>query len=330
VVVRDRPWLSITRRFKVLGLPLLRGMVVLVESLSGGIDALKFSAEAAVEDGENADRAAGVASTLALTSAGGGGGKSASSSTNLAMILGFVFALLIFKGVPHLVAMLTGLSISDPLFHVVDGVVKMTLVVGYIAVISQMNDIKRVFQYHGAEHKSIRAYEEGLELTVANARGQIREHERCGTSFIVMVVVASVVFYIALSPLLPPLPEEGWPFWAAQAGLIVAKVLLLAPVGAVAYEINRFAGKHWKRPWSKIITWPGMLIQRYLTTREPTDDQLEVALVALRSALSLAPDQQSGQDGVRDWRLRAFDDFDAFVGDREVNDGALPEVANAG
>ncbi len=330
LLVRDRPWLSLTKRVKPLGWPFVRGVVVLVESLSGGIDALRFSAEAAVAESEVEAKGAGAVGPLAMTGGGGGGGssKSASFSANLALFLGFALALLIFKGVPHLVAMLTGLEVTDPLFHLVDGAVKLTLVVGYIAAISQMDDIKRVFQYHGAEHKSIRAFEEGLELNVKNARSQSREHERCGTSFIVVVVMASVVVYIALSPLLPADLGDGWRYWAAQAGLIVAKVLLLAPVGAIAYEINRFAGKHWKSPWSKLITWPGLLIQRTLTTREPTDDQLEVALAALRTSLSLAP--EGGRAGPQPWRLRSFDDFEAFISGRDEEDGLVPERATAG
>lgn len=313
IVVRDRPWTSLTKRVTVLGLPFVRGMVVLVESLSGGIDALRFSAEAAVSDADEAKGGVGAAGALALTAGGDGGGSKASFSANLALILGLVLALLLFKGIPHLVATLTGFQVTDPMFHVVDGAAKLTLVVGYIAAISRMKDIQRVFEYHGAEHKSIRALEEELELTVENAAAQGRTHERCGTSFLVVVVLASVVLYIALSPLLPSDLGTGWRYWVAQAALIVAKVLLLAPVGAIAYEINRFAGTHWRAPWAKVITWPGLLIQRALTTREPTAAQIEVALAALRTALSLAPQANAGQDGPARWRLRAFDDFGAFL-----------------
>lgn len=312
LVVRDRPWRSLTKRVKLLGLPFVRGGVVLVESLAGGIDALRFSAEAAVEDTEEVEGGTGAAGTLTLSTGGGGGGSSASFTANLALILGFALALLIFKGVPHLVAVLTGFEVTDPLFHVVDGVVKLTLVVGYITAISRMKDIQRVFEYHGAEHKSIRALEEGLDLTVENAGAQSRLHERCGTSFIVVVVMASVVVYIALAPLLPRDLGEGWRYWAGQGAMILAKVLLLAPVGAIAYEINRFAGMHWRSSWAKLITWPGLLMQRLLTTREPSEAQIEVALAALHTALSLAPASEAGQDRGRSWRLRSFDDFEAF------------------
>lgn len=324
MIVRARPWLSLTKRVRLLGLPFIRGSVVLIESLAGGIDALRFSAEAAVEDSEESARGGSTgASTLALGGAGaGGGGSKASFTANLALILGFLLALVLFKGVPHLIAVLFGLEPTDPLFHVVDGVVKMALVVGYITAISQMEDIRRVFQYHGAEHKSIRAYEERLELTVENARIQSREHERCGTSFIVVVVMASVVLYIALSPLLPDDMGEGWRYWAFQAGLIGAKVLLLGPVGAVAYEINRLAGQHWKKPLAKIITWPGLLLQRLLTTREPSDDQLEVALAALQASLSLAPTSETGHDKKVQWQFRSFENYEDFLANAASADGA--------
>lgn len=289
IVVRDKPWRPISQRFPVLGWPLLRGVVVLVESLREGIDALRFSAETAVAEEE-----------------AGSERGSASSSANLALLLGAVLALVIFKGVPHLIALWLGLDPTQPLFHLVDGVAKLCLVIGYIAAISRMKDIQRVFQYHGAEHKSIRAFEEGAQLTVEATRAFSRLHERCGTSFIVVVVLASVLVYIALSPLIPR--EAGGVLF--QAALIVAKILLLAPVAALAYEINRLAGRYWRHPLARLVAWPGLVMQRLLTTREPSADQLEVALVALRAALAF---DGRAEDWGRAWRLREFESFDAFV-----------------
>lgn len=306
LVVRDKPWRPISKRFPVLGWPLLRGVVVLVESLREGIDALRFSAETAV----------------AAEEAGSERG-SASASANFALLLGVVLALVIFKGVPHLIALLLGLDPTQPLFHVVDGVVKLTLVIGYIAAISRMKDIQRVFQYHGAEHKSIRAFENGAPLTVEATRPFSRLHERCGTSFIVVVVGASILVYIALSPLIPRNTDGGVLF---QAALILAKILLLAPVAALAYEINRLAGKYWRHPLARFVAWPGLLMQKLLTTREPSDDQLEVALVSLRAALAF---DGTDEDWGRAWRLREFESFDAYVADTGDEPRPDPEASEA-
>lgn len=307
IVVRDRPWRSLTRKIKPLGWPLLRGMIVLVESLKEGIDGLRFSAEVAMEDEEAA--------------AAAGDRGSANFSANLALVLGIVFALLIFKGVPHAVAILTGLDPTQTMFHVVDGVVKLALVIGYITAISRMKDIQRVFQYHGAEHKSIRAFEQGADLTVEETKPFTRLHERCGTSFLIVVVVASMLVYIAASPLIPRDVEGGWLF---QIGLVFAKILLLGPVAAISYEINRLAGTYWKSPFAKIVAWPGLLMQKWLTTREPSEDQLEVALAALRSALVFSPTDES-----RPWRLRSFENFDVFQTETKSETHYTPDQPEA-
>ena len=283
---------------------------MLVESLREGIDGLRFSAEVAV--GESAEDAAE--------------GKPAGRWTaNIAMILGFAFAIFLFKGLPHGASILVGLEPTQTLFHVVDGVVKLALVVAYIAAISRMKDIQRVFEYHGAEHKSIRTFEERAPLTVESAQGFSRLHERCGTSFIVVVVLASVFVYMAASLLIPSGMEGGWLF---QLGLIGAKLLLLAPVAAIAYEVNRWAGANWRRLPAKVVAWPGLLMQRLLTTREPAGDQLEVALTALRAALAHGPEAVPAS-GEADWRIRRFAGYEAFLEDIEAEPIYTPEQSEA-
>jgi uncharacterized protein YqhQ len=323
LVVRHRPWRSLTRRFRPLGWPFVRGAVVLGESLSGGIDALRFSAEEAGGDEGGAPKKKARGTTaLALLfpllqadgPAGGRRRDSGSATANLALLLGFGLAILIFKVVPHVLAVASGLDPVDPLFHVVDGAVKLALVVGYIAAVSRMKDIQRVFAYHGAEHKAIRTFELGQPLTVDAARANSRLHPRCGTSFIIVVVLASVVVYMALSPLIPR-AHGGLAF---QVGLVLAKLILLVPIASVAYEINRAAGRHWQSPIARAVAWPGMLMQRVFTTREPTDDQLEVALAALRMALDL----QGRAGETRTWSLDSFPGFDAFVASRQVAAGS--------
>ena len=320
IAVRDRPWQSLTQRVRPLGWPFLRGIVVLVESLREGIDGLRFSAEVAVGDEPEGEKRSDK-----------GSGK---FSANLALLLGVLIAIVLFKAIPHYIALWLGLSPTETLFHVVDGAVKLTLVVGYIAAISRMKDIQRVFMYHGAEHKSIRAFEEGAvqfargegnaatvdatsrhkvagEQLVEAAASYSRLHERCGTSFIIVVVIASVLVYIAASPLIPRGINGGILF---QAALIGAKILLLGPVAAIAYEINRLAGKYWRSPFAKLVSWPGLLMQKLLTTREPSPDQLEVALSSLLIALSHPAAQGAGAGSKpSEWRLRRFPDFEAIV-----------------
>jgi uncharacterized protein YqhQ len=291
----------------------------LIESLKEGIDGLRFSAEIAVGEEE-----AGIGSEK-------GSGK---FTANLALLLGVVIALVLFKGVPHYIALWLGLDPTQTLFHVVDGLVKLVLIVGYITAISRMKDIQRVFQYHGAEHKSIRAFEEGSIWSVQEgeeagyrnnastwatrvapklveaATSFSRLHERCGTSFIIVVVFASVIVYIAASPLIPRDVDGGLLF---QLALVGAKVLLLGPVAALAYEINRLAGKYWRSPLARFVAWPGLLMQRLLTTREPSPDQLEVALSAMLSALAFTPEESEGKAREAPWTTRTFESFEAVM-----------------
>lgn len=314
IILKDKPWRSWTKRYKPLSWPFIRGIAVLIESLKEGIDGLRFSAEMAVAAEEGREYQEEPQS------------KSGKLTANLALILGFGLAMLLFKGVPHGISLWLGLEPTQTLFHVVDGVVKLTLVVAYITAISRMKDIQRVFEYHGAEHKSIRAFEQRAELTVEQTKPFTRLHERCGTSFIIVVVLASVLVYIAASFLIPTGFHGGWLF---QVGLIFAKILLLGPVAAIAYEINRWAGAHWKSPLAKIIAWPGLLMQRLLTTREPSADQLEVGLASLRAALVYQPEDSEGEGATRDWQTRRFASFEELVQEISAETELTPEHSEA-
>ena len=154
--------------------------------------------------------------------------------------------------------------------------------VGYIAAISLMKDVRRVFMYHGAEHMSIHAYEHDDPLTVECARVYPTLHPRCGTAFLLLVLIISIGLFAAIFPLLP---KPNWPSWLANLFFIGIKMPLMAPIAGAAYEVTRYAGKHSDEAWLKPIIWPGLMLQK-LTTRKPTDDQLEVALTALKRALA--------------------------------------------
>jgi uncharacterized protein YqhQ len=200
----------------------------------------------------------------------------------------------------------TGLALETTgfAFHLVDGVFKALIFLGYLGLISRLPDIRRVFEYHGAEHKSIWAYESGEELTVENAARHSRLHPRCGTSFLLIVLLVSIVLFAAVFPFIPRLAQNGL---LNQLAMIAIKLPLMLPVAGIAYELQRWSS----RPnCPRLIKWlvaPGLLMQR-ITTQEPSSDQLEIALAALRRALALEKGQASGEPGVK-----LFRDFDGAV-----------------
>lgn len=289
ILVKDSKWVPLVQRLKFLKWPLLRGATVMVEALVNGMQALSFSADVAMQDeeaakAEEAGEAPPEEAASALTK-----GAIAVSLT-ISMLLG----ILLFIYIPHGTAafvfnLARGLEltaeapVNEPLFHVLVGAVKMAIFVGYIMLIRRMNDIRRVFQYHGAEHKSIHAYEAGEELTVENARRWPTYHPRCGTSFLVFVIIISIGVFAGAFPLIEPfLPAaEGWKLNLLQASI---KIPLMIPIAGLSYEFIKWAGKRKGSGVMGVLSVPGKLVQK-LTTIEPDDDQLEVALVSLKRAL---------------------------------------------
>jgi uncharacterized protein YqhQ len=247
----DRPFTSITRRVKVLGLPILRGAVSLFETLILGVTALNFSADESVkETGQEARKAS----------------KGESATQILTMVLAFGMGLLLFVVLP---AKLTGwLGFEGRVgFGLVDGLFRLLAFVGYLLLISQWKEMRRVLQYHGAEHKAIHAIEKGVALTPENVQSFSRFHPRCGTSFLFLVVVVSIVVFTFI----------GKPQGLGDHLLRIACMPLIA---GVAFEFIRISGKYADRPLVRALIWPGMQFQR-LTTREPDLTQCEVAIAAL-------------------------------------------------
>lgn len=164
---------------------------------------------------------------------------------------------------------------------VFEGVLKIIIFLGYIALTALMKDIKRTYMYHGAEHKSIFCYEKGLPLTVENVRKQIRFHPRCGTSFLVLVLVVSILVSSLVLKIFPALKTVTWAW-------IIVKILLIPLIMGFGYELIRFCGKH-NNLLSKIVAAPGLWVQR-LTTKEPEDDMIEVAIAALNEVIPEDPE----------------------------------------
>ncbi len=272
IAVQTWPYRPITDRLPFLKLPVLRGGVVLVESLVLGMRALSWSADQQAEAEGQRDEAQVKRDQRAIA-----------GTMVLSLALGFAF----FVALPHLltagILWLLGLQVDadHPLFHLVDGVVKLALFLAYLAAIGRMEDIRRLFQYHGAEHMSIYAWEAGQELTVDGVRRWTRFHPRCGTSFLLFVVLASIAVFTPAFALLPPLPIEN----AVLKNLaqVLIKIPLMLPVAGLAYEAIRFSARFYTVPVLRALLAPGLWLQR-LTTREPEDAQLEVAICSLNAA----------------------------------------------
>lgn len=264
--VREDRWYSPMERWPVLKKPFLRGCIVLYEALFNGIQALSFSAQEAVGEEEEKLSPWALAGTI---------------------IFAIGAALLLFVVVPHVATLAMGfafgreLTVKSLWFHVIDGIIKVAIFVGYIYAISLMKEIRRVFQYHGAEHKSIHAYEQGEELTVENAKKYPTLHARCGTAFIMLVLLVSIFLFSLVFPFFPA--DLFGNKIVTNLFFILVKMCLLLPIAGFSYELIRF-GERVKNPLLDIVLKPGLLLQK-LTTREPSDDQIEVALVALKRTL---------------------------------------------
>jgi uncharacterized protein YqhQ len=246
-------------RHRIFRLPVIRGVVALGESLAIGFRALAISANYAAQDAD-ADEKEEVETQLSR------------GAIFFAFAIAIGFALALFKVTPALIT--TWLPIeTDGLFVIVEGVIRVTIFILYILVISLLPDLRRVFQYHGAEHKAINALEAGEELTPENVQRFSLIHPRCGTAFLLWVMVIAIFVFAFI----------GQPSWQ---WLIASRILLLPVIAGLAYEVIRFAGKHTDNRLLMAMLAPGLWLQR-LTTREPTIDQLEVSIRALREVLRL-------------------------------------------
>lgn len=312
IICKESAWRSLWERFKFLRWPFLRGSVVLLESLVNGISALNFSAKVAMADEEAAKQ------KKKQEEAGeeAAGGEPAASAEELkehkvsdwviwgTVIFALGLGIALFVALPHfavwLGSQLAGreLTVEEFLFHLIVGVVKFGVFIGYIALISLMKDVRRVFMYHGAEHQSIYAYEAGQPLTVESARGHQPLHPRCGTTFLIMVIAISILVFSLVFPLILLLVGEPTSMgWLNQVIYVGIKLPLLLPIAGLAYEFQRLTSRYMDRWWARALAWPGMGIQR-MTTRPPTDDQLEVALTSLRKVLGREESLKEGRANV--------------------------------
>ena len=251
---------SLTVNNKFLGFPFIRGVVNLIESMALGFRALSYSVNEATEEDIQFSK----------------------KEMTIAIIIAVIFAVGVFFVLPTLI----GRSFSSYfpntiVYNLMEGLVRILLFLGYILIISQLKDIKRIFQYHGAEHKTIQAYENDEEMKVENVRKYTTLHVRCGTSFLLIVMVVSIFVFALLGR--PPLLLR-----------ILYRVLLIPVISGISYELIKLAGKYSKHKIINIIFYPGLLLQK-ITTREPDDSQIEVAISSFNRVIKSEDELKSGK-----------------------------------
>lgn len=262
--------------------PFIRGIFSFFDSQAVGVKALMRSADLAPEEMQEEPSKFDKWLEKAL-----GNETFQKVIVGIAMAMGVGLSIVLFFLLPMVISgFMDGFIKSNLMLNLVEGVIRMAIFMAYMILISRMGEMKRVFGYHGAEHKTIRCYEAGLPLTVENVRTQTRLHPRCGTSFLLVVMVISIlIFSIASSLLLSVCPQLGSMRGSAlyRFVMIAFKLLLLPLVVGVTYEINRWAGRHdnW---FTKILTAPGMWMQHF-TTNEPDDSMIEVGIAAVNAVL---------------------------------------------
>lgn len=249
-----RPW---ARRHPVLRWPIIRGVVALAESLKVGFTALGISANAqlAAEEGEEEEEIGGFAWAMTIV-------------FSLALAIGLFFVIPV--GLTSLFKDQLG---SAVVFWLVEGVLRTLIFLGYIVLISRLKDLRRVFEYHGAEHKTISCYEAEDRLVPERAALYSRLHPRCGTSFLLIVMVLAIFVFA-------PIGLPAW-YW-----LLLSRILGVPLIAGLSYEVIKWAGRNRDKAWVRGVMWPGLMLQN-LTTREPDEEQLEVAIAALESVLEL-------------------------------------------
>ncbi len=270
IVIEKRPIASVLQKNKILKLPIIRGCISFFESMVVGVKALMFSAQFFDVEGEETESKFDKWLEEKL------GDKIKDVVIYFSVILSMFLSVGLFFLLPNfiaeLIAKITPMAAEGVTRTLIEGAVRMGIFLAYLLLVSQMKDIKRVFMYHGAEHKTIATYEHGLELTVENARKGCRLHPRCGTSFLIFVMIISIIVFLLI--------PSGLAWW--QRALF--KILLLPVVAGLSYEVIKFAGRH-ENWFTKMISMPGMWLQ-YITTREPDDSQLEVAIESMKAVLT--------------------------------------------
>ena len=242
--------ISLMNKNKIVGFPFIRGIAALFENLSLGFRALSYSVnEATGEDVKISNKQMGVSVAIAV-----------------------IFIVGIFFILPTVIGRsFSSLIPNSIVYNLIEGLIRIAFLIGYIAIVSFLKDIKRLFQYHGAEHKTIQAYEYGVELTPDNVKNYSRLHVRCGTSFLLIVMIVALIVFALLGK--PPLYLR-----------IISRIVLIPVIAGISYELIKLAGKFSKYKIINVLFYPGLLLQK-ITTREPDSQQIEVAISSLKKVI---------------------------------------------
>ncbi|MGA2780522.1 MAG: DUF1385 domain-containing protein [Smithella sp.] len=251
IVFQEREYIPLTKRYKILGWMFVRGTITLFEMMMIGIQCLMFSADVALAEEER---------------------KPKSWEIYLSFVISFAIAIFFFIVVPAFFFTKIKFYIGNLfLLNILEGCVRLGMFLCFLTATLLMGDMRRVYMYHGAEHKTVFAWEHGLELTVKNVKEFSTRHPRCGTSFILFVMIVSILVFSLL----------GRPDFLHR---VIYKILLLPVVAGISYEAIRFTGKYSHSKLVQVMSWPGLMLQK-ITTREPSDDQIEVAIAAMKKVI---------------------------------------------
>ncbi|MEN6432953.1 MAG: DUF1385 domain-containing protein [Smithella sp.] len=251
IVFQEREYIPLTKRYKMLGWMFIRGTITLFEMMIIGIKCLMFSAEVALSEEEK---------------------KPKGWEMYLSFVISFTVAIFFFVVVPAFFFTKMKFFISNLiLLNILEGCVRLGIFLCFLSATLLMKDMRRTYMYHGAEHKTVFAWEHGQELTVENVKGFSTRHPRCGTSFILFVMIVSILVFSLL----------GRPDFLHR---VLYKILLLPVVAGISYEAIRFTGKYSHSKLVQLLSWPGLMLQK-ITTREPSDDQIEVAIAAMKKVI---------------------------------------------
>jgi len=255
IVIQKNRFVALTHKFKFLNIPVLRGAINLVETMWLGIQSLSYSASQAMDEDKPQRDKSKLAANLSIL-----------GSIVFAFAMGFLLFFLIPLWLTELMPIKNGIA-----FNLVDGVIRMTIFLVYIIAIAQWKEVRRIFQYHGAEHKTIYTFENGQDLTVDNARPYTTLHPRCGTSFLIVVMLVSILVFAFFGR------PDSW-------GDRLLRFAMIPVIGGISFEFIKLSAREKFARHLKLAIWPGLTLQK-VTTKEPTDDMLEVAIAALNACL---------------------------------------------
>ena len=251
IAIQERYYVPLTKRYTLLGLLFVRGFVTLMEMMVIGMKCLLFSAELALTENEK---------------------KPQKWEMTVSVMISFIAAIFFFVVIPaYFFTLLKNAVSSTLLLNILEGFIRLGIFLCFLGSTLLMEDMRRVFMYHGAEHKTVFAWENGQELTVDNIKKFSTRHPRCGTSFLLVVMVTAILVFSLL----------GRPDFVHR---VLYKLMLFPVIAGISYEVIRFTGKYRNWKWVQVLSWPGLMLQK-ITTREPTDDQIEIAIAAMKKVI---------------------------------------------